>query len=172
MRRIVVAIFAVGSVSAPALADDEKPAVQPPVFEAVLACEKITAPSERLACFDRTVTAMSTAVRERELAVFDRSTMREARRGIFGLGLPKLKLFGGDKSEEVTEIDSTITGVRNANDGMPIFVLADGGRWKQTEGRNVYPKVGHPIHIKRAAMGSYMANVNKQPGIRVVRLVN
>lgn len=160
------------TVSVTVMAADKEEAPPPPVFQAVLDCEKLSDPQARLACFDRAVTALSAASKNRELAVFDRSTMREARKGIFGLGLPSLKLFGGDKSEEVTEIDSTISGVRTAGDGMPIFILEDGARWKQTEGRDVYPKAGQPIHIRRAALGSYMANINKQPGVRVVRLVN
>lgn len=150
--------------------DEKAAALPPPLFQSVLDCEKETDPEARLACFDRTVAALAAAHRDRELAVVDRSSMREARRGIFGLSLPRLKLFDSDESEEVTAIDSTIAGVRMAKDGMPIFVLADGARWKQTEGRNVFPKAGNPIHIRRAAMGSYMANVNKQPGVRVVRI--
>jgi hypothetical protein len=150
---------------------DKSPPPPPAVYQAVIDCGTVAGAEARLACFDGAVAALSAATRDRQVVVVDRSTMREARRGIFGLSLPKLRLFGGDDdSELVTSIDSTITGVRVAKDGMAIFVLEDGGRWKQTEGRNVYPKVGQPIHIKQAAMGSYMANVNKQPGVRVVRL--
>lgn len=174
VRWLLVVAMAGAAVAGTAVwaADEKDEAPTPPVFQAVLDCEKLADPQQRLACFDSAVAAMSSASRNRELAVFDRSTMREARRGIFGLGLPKLKIFGGDKSEEVTQIDSTITGLRTANDGMPIFILADGARWKQTEGRNVYPRVGNAIHIRRAALGSYMANVDKQPGVRVMRLAN
>ena len=153
--------------------DKDAPNPAPAVYQAVIDCGAIADPQARLACFDGAVAALNAATRDRQLVVVDRSTMREARRGIFGLSLPKLKLFGGDDdddSEQVTSIDSTISGLRMAKDGMPIFVLEDGARWKQTEGRNVYAKAGQPIHIKRAAIGSYMANVNKQPGVRVVRL--
>lgn len=175
MRWLLIAgsAGAVLTVSAKAWASDDQAAAPPPaVFQAVLDCEKVADAQQRLACFDAAVAALSTASRNRELAVFDRNSMRQARRGIFGLSLPSLKIFGGDKSEEVTEIDSKITGVRTANDGMPIFTLEDGARWKQTEGRDVYPRVGDTIHIKRAALGSYMANVDKQAGVRVVRLSN
>lgn len=172
MRSVLVVGAALLTLSpGGASAQDEKAPPPPAVFQSVLDCEKITASTDRLACFDRTVAALSVAQRDREIAVVDRGSIREARRGLFGLSLPRLKLFGGDGAEEeVLSIDSTITGVRIANDGMPIFVLQDGGRWKQTEGRNVYPKAGQPIHIKRASMGSFMANVNKQPGVRVVRI--
>lgn len=145
---------------------------RPAAFEDVVACQAIADGAQRLACFDRSVTALKAAADARQLVVVDRSTIREARRGIFGLKLPRLKLFdgGGEDAEELVSLDSTITGVRTAKDGMPIFVLEDGARWKQTEGRNVFARAGQPIHIKRAAMGSFMANVNKQSGVRVVRL--
>lgn len=175
MRSIVFAALALAAITGSVVvraADDKEAAPPPPVFQAVLDCEKVSDAQERLACFDRAVAALAAASRNRELAVFDRNTMREARRGIFGLGLPKLKLFGGDQAEEVTEIDSTISGVRTASDGMPVFVLEDGARWKQTDGRNVYAKTGQSIHIRRAALGSYVANINKQPGVRVVRIAN
>jgi hypothetical protein len=91
---------------------------------------------------------------------------------LFGLGLPKLKLFGGGESEEVTEIESTIAGFRSASDGLLVFTLADGARWKQTDGRPQYPKSGDKIRIRKAALGSFMANINDKPGIRVMRLGN
>ncbi|MGH6785453.1 MAG: hypothetical protein ACREBO_01375 [Novosphingobium sp.] len=168
---LFAALFAVLAVPAFAKDKDDE-ATPPPVFQAVVDCKAIPDAAQRLACYDRTVAAMAAANQAKDLAVFDRTTMREARRGIFGLRLPRLKLFGGGDSEEVMEIDSTITSVHSAKDGMPIFVLADGAQWKQTDGRNVFPKAGDAIHIRRAAMGSFMANVAKQPGVRVMRLAN
>ena len=103
----------------------------------------------------------------------DRTAVREARRGLFGFSLPKLKLFGGgddDDQDDVKEIESTIAGLRSASDGYPIFTLADGARWKQTEGRIWFPKVGTAIRIKRAALGSYMGTIDKRSGIRMMRL--
>ncbi len=158
-------------LATPAFADDEPPP-PPPVFQAVVDCRALTDPAARLACFDQTVATMAAASSAHELAVFDRTTMREARRGLFGLGLPRLRLFNSSQSEEITEIDGTISAVRNASDGFPILVLADGARWKQTEGRNVFPRAGNPVHIRRTAMGGYMANVAGQTGVRVIRLGN
>ena len=102
----------------------------------------------------------------------DRATVREAKKGLFGLALPSLKLFGDGKDEEVTEIESKIVGIRLAGDGFPTFTLEDGARWKQTDGRNTYPKPGPNIRIRKAALGSYMASINDQPGVRVVRQAN
>ena len=170
MRSAALLTVAFALSAAPALAKDkDETPPPPPVFQAVVDCKTIPDPAQRLACYDTTVAAMAAAASAKDLAVFDRTTMREARRGIFGLALPRLKLFGGGGSEEVMEIDSTISAVRMASDGMPILVLADGARWKQTEGRNVYPKSGDKIHIRRAALGSFMANVAGQPGVRVIR---
>lgn len=174
MRHTALLSLSLALFAAPALAEDKdkEPPPPPPVFQAVLDCKTIADPAQRLACYDRTVETMATASRERELVVADRSTMREARRGLFGLGLPKLKLFSGGESEEIQEIDSTIASLRMANDGFPIFVLADGARWKQTDGRNTFPKPGQKIRIRKAAMGSFMANIDGQPGVRVTRLAN
>ena len=97
---------------------------------------------ERLACYDRTVGAMATARESKDLVIADRETMREARRGLFGLSLPSIKLFGGGDSEDVKAIESTIESTYAARDGQAIFVLADGARWKQIAGRPVYAKRG------------------------------
>ena len=51
-------------------------------------------------------------------------------------------------------------------------MVEDGARWKQTDGRALYPKVGDKIRIRRAALGSFMANINKDVGFKVVRLAN
>lgn len=177
MRLGILLAACTALVAVPALADDDDddraPPPPPPVYQAVVDCRALTDPAQRLACFDRTVEAMDAATRERELAIFDRTTMREARRGVFGLGLRRLRVFDtADESEEVTEIDGRITAIRMASDGFPIFVLEDGARWKQTDGRNTFPRPGQTIHIRQAALGSYMANVNGGVGVRVIRLAN
>jgi len=173
MKSTVAALaLAALAVAAPAVAKDKKPVAPPAVYQAVVDCRGIAEAAQRLACFDRTVGEMAKAGEEKDLVVLDREAMRETRKGLFGFSLPKLKLFGGgdDDDQEVTEIESTIAGIRTANDGMPIFTIADGAKWKQTEGRNVFPKVGDPIRIKKATLGSYMANVNKRAAVRVARL--
>ena len=152
--------------------DDPAAATPPPVFQAVIDCKAIADPAARLACYDKAVGAMDAARESKDLVVADRSTMREAKRGLFGLSLPKLKLFGGGDSEEVNEIESTLAAVLKGRDGYYVFTLADGARWKQTEGRDPFPKVGQAIRIRKGAMGSFLANVNERTAIRVIRLAN
>ena len=66
----------------------------------------------------------------------------------------------------------TITAVGPGPRGY-IFTLADGAKWMQTDKRYMdRPKVGAKIHIKKAALGSYMASINKRPGFRVERMAN
>jgi hypothetical protein len=144
----------------------------PPVFQAVLDCKAIADAAERLTCYDSSVAAMETASQSKDLVVADRSTMREAQRGLFGLSLPKIRLFGGDESEEVTEIESTVASYRAARDGFIILELADGARWKQTEGRQQYPKVGDKVRVRKGALSSFFASIDDDPGFKVIRLTN
>lgn len=173
MKHAVTALALAALTAVPAAAKDKAPAPSPPVYQAVVDCRAIDDASERLACFDRTVGEMAKAGEAKELVVIDRATMRETRKGLFGFNLPKLKLFGGgdeDARDEVKEIDSTITGLRSAKDGLPIYTIEDGARWKQTDGRNVFPRIGQKIKIKRAALGSYVASIDGRAGVRVMRL--
>ena len=165
-------------VAPPSAAKDQgKAPASPAVYQAVVDCKAIADSGPRLACFDRTVGEMAAATTSKDLVVLDRAAMRETRKGLFGFSLPQLKLFGGgdgdtDERDQVKEIESTITGIRSASDGFPIFAIADGARWKQTEGRNLFAKVGDKIKIKRAALGGYMAAINGRSGIRLMRLTN
>lgn len=155
--------------------DKDKPdpsTAPPPVYQSVLDCRAIADPAQRLACFDAKVGAMAAATEKKDLVIVDRETIRATKRGLFGISLPKIKLFGGNDDEEVNQIESTINAAYAAKDGMSVFVLADGSRWKQTDGRFTYPKAGQKILIKRAALGSFMAQVNGQPGVRVLRLAD
>lgn len=168
-------IFAatLGALPVTALAkDDPEASAPPPVFQAVLDCKSIAEPAARLTCYDKAVAAMDAARSAKDLVVADRVTMREAKRGLFGLSLPKIKLFGGGDSEEISEIDSKIAALTRGRDGYYVFTLEDGARWKQTEGRDTLPKVGQSIRIRKGAMGSYLANVNERTAIRVIRLAN
>ena len=160
--------------AAPLTAKDKSalPKALPPVFEAVVNCRALTADAERLACYDQSVAALAAARDKEDIVVADRATIRETKKGLFGFELPKLKLFGGTErdSDEVKEIESTISAVRNTADGMAVFTLADGARWKQTDGGNTFAKPGLAIRIKRGTLGSYLATIDKGAFIRVVRL--
>jgi len=169
-----LALAALALFAAPAAAKNKQdlPKELPPVFEAVVNCWALASDSERLACYDSSVAALAAAREKEDIVVADRATIRETKKGLFGFTLPKLKLFGGAErdSDDVKEIDSTITAVRDTADGLAIFTLADGARWKQTDGGATFAKPGIGIRIKRGTLGSYLASIDKGAFIRVVRL--
>jgi hypothetical protein len=143
----------------------------PAAFTRAIQCRTITDPQQRLACYDREVPALEQAERTSAIRVVDRQQVRQTRRSLFGLTLPDINIFGGDDGEAVSEIDSTIRSFSQDPSGKYIFVLADGARWRQIDSRELNePKVGQPIRIRRAAMGSFMANVNRQVAVRVRRV--
>lgn len=150
-----------------------KPSPAAPVITQVVACQSVADAMQRLACYDRQVGVMARAQASGDLVSMDRQQVRKTRRSLFGIALPDLGAFGGNEIEgEGSQLETTITAVRQNGDGKWTFDLAEGGRWAQIDSREfvVDPKRGQPIRIRRAAMGSYLANVNKQVAVRVRRL--
>jgi len=145
----------------------------PKIFTDVVQCRAIADSTERLACFDRSVGALAAAQESKDLYVADKDAMREARKGLFGFNLPKMRIFGDDDMEkDVNSIESTITAAVAGQKGY-VFTLKDGARWAQTDGAYMdKPKSGSTIVIKRASFGSYFGSINKNPGVRVERLTN
>lgn len=166
-----IAVLAALLIATPGLAD--KPvevATQPPVFRAVIDCKGLADPVARLACYDKAVGALASAAEARDVLVVDRATARETKRSLFGLALPRIKLFGDNDDEQIEQIETTLALAYDAKDGLSVFVLADGARWKQTEGRYTYPRAGQPIVIRRASLGSFFAKIDNQAAVRVIRL--
>lgn len=151
---------------------DEKP--EPPaIYKELIECRGIADPTERLACFDREAAEFDQATTAGQVVVTDRETVKEARRGLFGFKLPSLDIFGGgDEEDEFTEIETTITTVSQFGYGSWRLTLADGAVWEQTDNKRLVfrPKSGSKVKIKEAAMGTFMASIDGQPGIRVRRV--
>lgn len=166
---LFVALLAVPAVS---IAKERPKPPTPAVVNRVVNCTTVADPQERLACYDREVAAMNQAEKSGELVAMDRSQVRKTKRSLFGLALPDLGVFGDDDEDGQSTLETTIRTVRMNPDGKYLFDLAEGGRWLQLDSRNfvIDPKPGQPIRIRRAAMGSYLANVNKQIAIRVRRV--
>lgn len=167
--------LAMAAAAVPAHADGDAPRAIP-VIQQLYDCRTITDPQARLACYDRQVEAVRTAEQGHDIRIIDREAVRETRRGLFGFSLGNIRLFGDRddenraESEEVTQIESTITQIARDSSGRFVFALANGQRWYQAEasgGRS--PRVGQPIVIRRAALGSYLANIDRAPAIRVMR---
>ncbi len=164
---------ALGTTAAAAQEDNSPRQLPPAAFQKAIQCRTITAPDERLACYDREVAALELAEKSNEIRVVDREQVQKTRRSLFGLVLPDFNIFGGgDKgSDPVDEINSSIRSVVQDPRGRYTLTLEDGARWQQLDTRKLNePRVGQPVRIRRAAMGSFLANVNKQVAIRVKRI--
>ena len=173
---VPLCLFLAASASAQQGEDKSQP--RPQALSRVLDCRALQAEAERLACFDREVAALEQAATARDIVVYDREQVRKTRRTLFGIALPDLNLFGGgddddEDAEEFNQIESVIRGVSQDNQGRYTLTLEDGARWAQIDNRDlpILPRAGHSIKIRRAAMGSYLANVANQAAIRVRRIM-
>lgn len=165
--------------SSPVAAQDRKEALTAPptLYTDMIACKAITDPIQRLACFDEKVSALETAQNNNEVVIADREQVREARKGLFGLSLPRIKLFNGDGDEggNVDQIESTIASVRKLRGGKWLIKLEDGALWQQTSvarSTSRSPQAGNSIVIERGSLGSFVAKVNDGRAFKVKRIVN
>lgn len=138
----------------------------------LVACRSIADITARVACFDREVAAIDAAEARKDLVVFDRAQVRKTQRSLFGLSLPDLNIFGDDSKDAQKEIVSTIKRAWVNSNQKWAFELPDGARWAQTDSRVIHldPRPGDSIRIRRAALGSYLANIGRQTAVRVQRI--
>ena len=158
--------------ASPLYAKEKRESAPPSAYQRLLQCRGTADPETRLACYDNNVSALQQAKERKELVIVDREEVREAKKGLFGLSLPNLKLFGDDKDEDVAELESTIASARQYTPGRWRLVLEDGAIWDQIDDAVLSgtPTEGNKITIKRAAFGSFKARIKNQPGIRVRRI--
>lgn len=173
VHHVALCLITLTIMSEPALADDK---ARPTILQSLVDCKKIADMAERVACYDTHVTALDEAERAKNVVVIDKARMKEARKGIFGLTLPSLTdIIGGgsddNEAEEITQIESTIQRVSRSPSGRWVFIIEDGAKWVQTDQRDLVddPRTGQKIAIRRASMGSFLANVDGQTAIRVRR---
>ncbi len=182
MTRRLYLLLILMLVGSPALAvvqrGRETPPPRPESFEALVRCRAVTDDAARLACFDAAAAALQAAQERRDVVVVDRQQVREGRRRLFGLALPRIPSCGGGDADEendqdaVRSLESTVSAVTTTGYGQYQVTLADNSVWVQIDNNMlaVPPRAGHHIVINRGALGSFMMRVNNQPGIRVRRV--
>lgn len=162
--RILLFAIPVLFVSVPALAQDRSKRL-----DAVVECRKIADDTARLACYDKSVGELDTAQKAREVVVVDREQVTEARRSVFGLKLPKIRIFGD--GEDVDTVDGVITAVGRTRDGKLTFTLEDGARWVQTDNHTIVGvRVGTQVTLSRGALGTFFAKFKGSTSAKVARV--
>lgn len=169
-------LIAVGSAtallgSALFAADSKGPDLaRPKAFDDVVACKTIADPQARLACYDEKVAALDEAAKKEDIILTDKAAVKEAKRGLFGFDVPKIRIFGS--GEDVEEIEAKVQSVTIMRSGMISMVLDDGARWQQIDTKvlNREPRVGSLARIRKATMGSYLVNFDGGPAIRMKRV--
>ena len=116
---------------------------------------------------------MEEAASSEELVITDREQVREARKGLFGFTLPKIKLFSGgdDKSEDIKSIKDVVVSSGRTRNGKYRFTLKESGTWVQTDSTSIPSGVdpGDEVTITKAALGSYKAKIRRNRAFRVAR---
>lgn len=143
----------------------------PQSVQQLLGCRAIADSTQRLACYDREASAVDKAIATRELVVIDKTRATAVKRSLFGFSIPN---FGGlfGTGDEVKEIASTITLVRQDPYGAWIVTLADGSTWYQQDDSplGLPPEKGNKVTVRMGSFGAFFLRVAGQPGIRVKRI--
>lgn len=145
---------------------------RPELLAKLVECGTIAESAARLACYDRQVKELDVAEKDQKLVIADQEQIRRTRRSLFGLTLPSLAVFGGGDDEKDNDVlESTISQAFQNRNGRWTIILEDGARWVQDDDRRLGndAKAGQPIKIRRAAMGSFLANINGQIALRMRR---
>jgi hypothetical protein len=174
-------LFAALLIGLPAAAPAQRAAPpgaqqRPELFEALVRCRAVAEDAARLRCFDGAAAALEQAAARRDVVVVDRAQVRESRRRLFGLTIPRLPVFGGggdgrEDEDEVSTVEGVIASADQNDLGQWYIRLREGGLWVQTDHNLMAlpPRAGQPVTINRGMMGSFMMRVGRQPGIRVRR---
>ena len=143
---------------------------------AVQNCRALQADAARLACYDRSVSALAEANARGDVKVIDRGQMREVRRSLFGFAMPRLPFFSNSKDRDVQaepkELVTTLASFSDLGNGFFRFTIAEPqSTWETTEGSSLtQPKSGAKVTLQRGAMGSYFAEIGGQQWVRARRV--
>jgi len=151
----------------------------PDVLSQLYKCKQLTDDAARLACYDTGVGRVEQAQETGELVAIDRQAAEEIKRESFGFKIPSLPKigfpsFGNDDDKADTTTILKLARTRKKARGDYYFYTENGQIWEQVDGAGLRrPPRGddNTLHIRKAAIGSFLAQVNGTgPGIRVRRI--
>ncbi|MET0274135.1 MAG: hypothetical protein ABW360_14205 [Phenylobacterium sp.] len=166
---LICATVAGGTTAAPA---GLSAGARAQVLQSLTDCRKLSDNAARLACYDTAAASLEQAEAKGDIVVVDREQARKVRRQAFGFALPSLALFEkGEKQEEIDNATGAVAAARQSASRRWVIRLEDGAVWTQVDATELFvdPKAGDPVRIRKAAMGSYLMVVGKNPAIRARR---
>lgn len=146
----------------------QKPDAAGESFQRLLECRSLTDNAARLACFDKEAAALGS----NQVVVVERKQVEATQRATFGLSLPEGTVVEAqEKASPLRQIESRIVSASQAGYNKWVLTLEDGSRWLQVASKDLLrdPKPGQTVVIRRAALRSYLANIDGQLAIRVRR---
>ena len=170
MRHLLTVTLAT-ALAVPALAEAAQ--APPAAVQAAIDCRKLSDNQARLACYDAAVDSLGRQLAEGQVVAVDRAQVREVRKQAFGFALPSLNLFnrGGDKPDDIDEVELAVESARRGPDGKWLLRLEGGQVWRQIDTADFSrdPKPGSRARIKKAVLGSYMMMIGGKMPVRVHR---
>lgn len=142
-----------------------------PLVKSLSACRSIADGAQRLACYDKAAAGLDEAEQRGDVVVIDRAQAAAAHREAFGLHVPSLDFVAKALAPgEMDRVSGVVQSARADASGRWTFALEDGAVWRMIDGDLLRPPhPGSKVSIRRAALGSFMMNVDGQPGVRVHR---
>lgn len=153
--RITIALLLAASL---AQADDVGNRI-PPELQSCIAIQRS---SERLACFDRGIAALSAAPGKPVALPSAEST--------FGLLSSEQSTEArAVKREDLESVTATVRSLARAGDGSLLINLDNGQSWRQLSSADVLLRVGDSVTINRAVLGSFQMIVPSGRSAKVKR---
>lgn len=142
-------------------------------LNAIAACGTISKKSARLACYDAqsagAPTAAPSAPAPGEPAAQAAATPATPAAAQFTFGKSPTRPARVARRTDVREVTAQATSAVDDGIGHYTITLDSGARWKMTERAEGFtpPSPGDTVRIRKAALGSYLMDVNKQQAVRV-----
>ena len=151
------------------------PRPAPPQAEVVrelALCRATTDDTQRLACYDRAMGALTTAQEKGDVVVVDRQQLQAVRRQAFGFHLPTLDLLPRARAEApVDRVTLTLRSAGRSGDGKWVMLTDEGAQWLQTDSEELLnpPHAGSQLAVRSGVLGSFFCKVDGQSAFRCRR---
>ncbi|AHB10899.1 hypothetical protein [Zymomonas mobilis] len=154
------------------------------LFDKLLACRSLNDDISRLHCFDENIKALDDANTHHDILVVDREAIVARQKQSFGFAPPVLALPKKENAyshsikkdqaadDVIHEITDKASFVSQDSEGHWIIGFSNGARWRQIDDQTVpnEPHVGSVVRLRKAALGSFVANIDKQSAIKMRRI--